>query len=617
MTVANRDNAHTPLSEAHLTVITLSRLFLMLLLFGLALPAQAELKRFGPSSNSNTFIRAEEAFRVTPSEEATGLRLEFHVTPGYYLYRDRFHFTAEGTGLTVGEPVFSAEGEWKEDASFGRVRVYHENVSVTLPLKGRGQVNVVWQGCADAGLCYPPQHEVMSFGDVAPVAADAATDRVTATTVAAQSTTLTTTALASLATKSRLAQLFLMFALGLGLAFTPCVLPMLPILAGLIARQHTGSALRGFLLALSYVLGVAAVYALTGFAVGMFGQQVSLPTLFQHPLVLGIFSLLFFTLALSLFGLFELRLPSALHNHFDGLSRRQKGGALAGSFLVGMFSALVVSPCISAPLFGVLLHISVTGDAVFGALSLFWMAIGMGVPLLLLGATEGRLLPKAGAWMNEVKTFFGFLLVFVATELLTRLVPAPVALGLYGICTAATGFWLWRLYAERNGLGLLLRGLAFCVLVYAAALVGGAASGGDDPLRPLAGLGGGTQAAKATAFIHIKTGADLDREIALAKSQGMPLMLDFYADWCVSCKVMERNVFRDAHVVPRLQKIRLVQADITANDADDRALLKRFSLFGPPALVFFDRKGEELSSAHLVGETDRAGFIAHLDKTGM
>lgn len=601
-----------------------------------AMPAQAELKRFGASSNQNTFIKAEEAFRLIASEDSKGLHLGFKVTPGYYLYRERFHFTAEQDGLSVGKPVFATQGEWKDDASFGRVQVYHEDVSVSLPLKGNGRVNVVWQGCADAGLCYPPQHEIISFGDATPAASTNARNasKSSVDLIAKKSAqenvavSITPTAALSTATaasstvlppenKNYFTELFLMFALGLGLSFTPCVLPMLPILAGIIARQHTNSALRGFLLALSYVLGVASVYALMGFAVAEFGQQVSLPTLFQHPLVLGVFSLLFFMLALSLFGLFELRLPHVLHNHFDNLSRRHQGGLFVGSFFIGAFSALVVSPCVSAPLFGVLLHISTSGDAAFGALSLFCLAMGMGVPLLVLGASEGRLLPKAGAWMHEVKTFFGFLLIIVATELLTRLVPAAVALGLYGICTAAIGFWLWRLYTRRNGVGLLLRGLAFSVLVYAAALITGAASGGDDPLKPLAGLSSQTQAAKATAFIRIKTSADLDREIAFAKAKGIPLMLDFYADWCLSCKVMERNVFRNPQIAPRLQKFHLVQADITANDKDDKALLQRFSLFGPPAIIFFDKNGDLLTTARLVGETDSAGFMAHLDKAGI
>lgn len=584
------------------------RFCLCLLTLLTTLPAQAALKSFVPAGNQHSFLKAEEAFRLLPSEEAGGLRLEFHVAPGYYLYRERFHFVAQNKNLTVGKPQFSVPGEWKDDPSFGRVRVYHEDVSMTLPLTGSGRVKIVWQGCADAGLCYPPQDQLLTFGDVRALATAAVADT--------ESTTAPLSLPAPEAT-GRLTQLFIMFALGLGLAFTPCVLPMLPILAGIIARQHTSSALRGFLLALSYVLGVAAVYALTGFVVGFFGQQINLPSWFQQPLVLMVFALLFFALALSLFGLFELRLPAALQSRFDGMSRRQQGGLLIGSFFIGVFSALVVSPCVSAPLFGVLLHISSTGDAAFGALSLFLLALGMGVPLLVLGATEGRLLPKAGAWMNEVKTLFGFLLLFVSAELLARLVPAAMALALYGVCTAAVGFWLWRLYQTHNGLALLLRGLAFCTLVYAAALIAGAASGGDSVLRPLAGFSNQTQAAQATPFVRIKNSDDLDREIAIATAKGQAVMLDFYADWCVSCKVMERNVFRDPQVAARLQKVHLLQADITANNADDRALLKRFSLFGPPALVFFDKNGAELSAARLAGETGSAEFLAHLDEYGL
>jgi thiol:disulfide interchange protein DsbD len=622
-----------------LSLFRFLRFLLPVLALLLAMPAQAELKRLVITGSQPSFLKAEEAFQLQTQESASGLQLKFHITPNYYLYLDRFHFLAEGAAadsLIIGQPTFSLPAEEKDDANFGRVQIFHHDVTVTLPLTGHGQVKIVWQGCADAGLCYPPQDQLVSFGAAPSTTSSTASpttpatisaEPVAAKTIIATSPALTspasvittpiTTAEPAPETRSRLVQLFLMFALGLGLAFTPCVLPMLPILAGIIARQHTRSALRGFLLALSYVLGVATVYALTGFVVGFFGEKINLPSLFQQPVVLGVFALLFFALALSLFGLFELRLPSTVQTRFDNMSRRQKSGALIGTFFVGIFSALVVSPCVSAPLFGVLLHISTTGDALFGALSLFWMAIGMGVPLLILGATEGRLLPKAGAWMNEVKNLFGFLLMFVAAELLTRLLPAPAALALYGICTAAIGFWLWQLYQRTNGLGLLLRSLAFCTLVYAAALIAGAASGGDDPLKPLATLSSGqSHAAKATEFVRIKNNADLDREVAAAKAKGQAVMLDFYADWCVSCKIMERHVFRDPRVAPHLQNMRLLQADITTNNADDRELLKRFSLFGPPALIFFDKNGEEISTARLVGETDSNGFLTHLAQSG-
>lgn len=590
------------------------RLVLCLFSLLLVLPAEAGLKSISSAASGSrpVFVPAAEAFQLVPSEEAQGLRLEFNVREGYYLYRDRFHFTSTDSRLKIGEPVFSLQGEWKDDPSFGRVRVYHEDVVVTLPLSGKGRVKVAWQGCADAGLCYPPQDQLVSFGEVEPEAAAPATIAAKAPVPDNKPAKVKSDSLSD-----RLLALLLMFSGGLLLSFSPCTLPMLPILAGIIARQHTSSALRGFFLALSYVFGVATVYALMGFVVGFFGQQVNLPGLFQQPVVLIVFALLFLALALSLFGLFELRLPAALQSRFDALSRRQKTGALGGSFMIGLFSALVVSPCVSAPLFGVLLKISTSGEALFGAALLFVMALGMGVPLLILGATEGRLLPKSGAWMDEVKFFFGLMLLFVAAELLTRMSSAPVALALYAFCTAATGFWLWRIGGTTNPLRLLLRALAFCVLVYAAALVGGAASGGDDPLRPLAQISSQSQAATATPFIRVKNTAELDAEIARAKADGKAVMLDFYADWCVSCKVMERNVFRKPEVAARLGQLRLLQADVTRNNADDQALLKRFSLLGPPTIVFYGRDGQELLPARLVGEKNARDFLAHLDEYGL
>ncbi|HEX4869216.1 MAG TPA: protein-disulfide reductase DsbD [Moraxellaceae bacterium] len=587
---------------------------LLLLVAALVLPATAPatgLRKIGDAGGGQpAFLRAEEAFQLVPSRTATGVTLAFEVTPGHYLYRDRFRFSAEGPGLTPGEPAFSAAGEWKDDPSFGRVRVYHESVTVTLPLRGEGRLRVRWQGCADAGLCYPPQEQVLAV-DARGVTA------VADTPAATRAGALTAGVATPEAPAGRATQWLVFFLMGLGLSLTPCVLPMLPILAGIIARQHTSSALRGLTLALAYVLGVATVYALLGGLVGYFGQQLNLASWLQRPVVLVPFAALFGVLALSLFGLFELRLPAALASRFHGLSQRQQGGALAGSYLMGLFSSLVVSPCVSAPLVGVLLHVSAVGSSAFGAVSLFLLALGMGVPLLLLGATEGRLLPKSGAWMNEVKTFFGLLLLFVGAELLSRVLPPPAALALYGACTAATGLWLWRLGGFGHGPGLLARAGGFAALVYAALLFTGAAAGGDDPLRPLAPLGGNAPASQPTPFVRIRTNADLDREIALARQEGKALMLDFYADWCVSCKLMERNVFRRPEVAARLAKLRLVQADVTANNEDDRALLRRFNLMGPPSIVFFDKDGNEMAQARLVGEKDADGFLAHLDSYGL
>lgn len=585
---------------------SLRYLLVLLLLTVTAAPAQAELKKLLPGNNQG-FLPAEQALRLETTEEATGLRLEFQVTPGHYLYKDRFRFEPQDKSLRTGKASFSTEGEWKDDPSFGRVRVFHESVVVTLPLQGHGRLKVGWQGCADAGLCYPPQDRLLNYGKTGSLPASRQASTITEEPLPPPQPPQTGTR----------TSLWLMLGAGLLLAFTPCVLPMLPILAGIIARQHTRSSLRGFLLALSYVTGVATTYALTGALVGMLGAQANLPLWFQHPVIIGLFAVFFVALALSLFGLFELRLPQALHGHVDALSRRQRGGALFGSWLMGVLSALVVSPCVSAPLAGVLLHISSTGDAAYGASALFLLAVGMGIPLLILGATEGRLLPKTGAWMAEVKTLFGFALLFVAGELLTRLLPPSAALAIYAAITAAVGLWLWRIGHHRNGLGLLVRGMSLAALFYSAALMVGASSGADDPFKPLARLDGRATSAQPTPFMPVRNSAELDREIATAQSRGQAVMLDLYADWCVSCKVMERQVFREARVAARLGKLHLLQADITANNPDDRELLKRFTLFGPPAMLFFGTDGKEIIAARLVGEKNADEFLAHLSRHGL
>lgn len=592
----------------------------LLLGLGGAVASADGLRRLQVAGNNPGLLPADQAFQILPIASATGVDIEFRIHPGYYLYQDRFHFEASSPGLSLGRPLFSATGEWKQDATFGRVRVHHRNLWVQLPLQGQGRLKVRWQGCADVGLCYPPQEQELTIpldAKPAALATPAAGDSMTTAKAQRPPATAPLPGLSQeLATHGRLLQLALIFVLGLGLAFTPCVLPMLPILAGVIARQHSSSAGRGFMLALFYVLGVATVYATMGFIAGLFGQQINLPALFQHPVVLTVFALLFLGLALSLFGFYELRLPSVLHNRFDALSRRPKGGALIGSYGIGLFSALVVSPCVSAPLLGLLLHVSRSGDAVFGALALFVMALGMGLPLLLLGASEGRLLPRAGAWMNEVKFFFGLLLLVVAASLFGRLLPAPFTLALYGFCAALAGLWLWRMELAAAW-RLLLQALGFCLLVYAGSLLLGAAAGAEDALRPLQPLSSARQSTRPTAFIRIHNSAELDAEIARARQAGRAVMLDFYADWCLSCKIMEQQVLRRPDIAARLSRLHLLQADITANNAHDRALLQRFQLLGPPSMIFFDKNGQPRREADLIGEKNARDFLAHLDQHGL
>jgi thiol:disulfide interchange protein DsbD len=592
--------------------------------------AMAGLKLFSSSTSSRpSFLPAEQAFSLDSDVTPDGRTLHFHITPGYYLYRDRFHFEAQSTGLTL-TPQFARDGDWKDDPSFGHIQVYHQDIYVVLKASGNGKVKITWQGCADAGLCYPPQSRVMEISGPAaasttPAAVEADTGPVLAAVSAAPlivPTPLPAHPSASAGNKSpaplpgffhsrsRAYVLLGMLGLGLLLAFTPCVLPMLPIVSGIIARQHTQSALRGFLLSLAYVLGVASTYALTGMLIGLFGASANLPALFQHPAVLVFFSILFVALALSMFGLYELQLPQGLQNHFDGLSRKARGGQYIGSYIMGFFSALVVSPCVSAPLASVLLYISTTGDAGFGALALFNMGIGMGIPLLILGATEGRFMPQAGEWMVRVKVFLGIMLLGVAILLLGRILPGPVDLLLWAALATVSAVWLGALEPVQPGVGHLWKGLGVLLLIYSTVLIVGAATGNDDPVKPL-GRFGSAPATGHVAFKHLKTTADLQAAISQASAEHKTLMLDFYADWCVSCKLMERNVFSDDKVAAIMNGYTLVQADITANDSDDHALLDRFTLAGPPAILFF-RSGQELVQERVVGEMNTEEFLTRL-----
>jgi thiol:disulfide interchange protein DsbD len=593
----------------------------LLLALATALPAEAGLKLFPGPGNERHFLPADQAFTLSTEASAEGLQLHFRVTPGYYLYRGRFHFEPQVASLHL-TPIFARDGESKDDPNLGHVEVYHQDIDITLKATGSGDIRVTWQGCADAGICYPPQSRLISLPAAGqPSAADTGPAASTFSPAAAPGITADNDGSAQNApsffhTRNKAAILLILFGLGLGLAFTPCVLPMLPILSGIIARQHTRSARRGFLLSLSYVLGMATTYALTGLLFARFGAAANLPVWFQHPAVLIVFSLIFIALALAMFGLYELQLPAGLRNHFDGLSRKAEGGQYIGSYVMGFFSALVVSPCVSAPLTGVLLYISTTGNAAFGALALFVMALGMGVPLLILGSTEGRFLPKAGDWMIRIKIFFGIMLLGVAVLLLGRILPGPITLLLWAALATVSAVWLGALEPVQPGSGHLWKGLGVLTLIYAAVLVVGAATGNEDPLMPLsrfANVSLTTSAQQpATSFRPVKTSADLDAVVREAAASNKTVMLDFYADWCVSCKLMARNVFTDARVAAVMGKLVLVQADVTRADAEDRALLDRFGLAGPPAILFF-RNGQELRASRVEGEMGADEFLARLN----
>jgi thiol:disulfide interchange protein DsbD len=589
----------------------------------------------------------------------------YEIAEGYYMYRERFHFAA--TGARLGEPKIPA-GKVHFDENFSKnVETYHNGVTIRIPVEGNGPftLNVTGQGCADKGLCYPPQEAqaqlVAGAGAgvspgaaggkpgaaapvVAPSAAGAPADSTSANSKAATSSqdgrvaagplalppavpapsAITTGSASSAQTPApqaapqsdlagissilkggRLLAIVPAFILlGLGLAFTPCVLPMVPILSSIIVGEGGQvPRARGFILSLSYSLGMAIVYTLLGVAAGLLGEGLS--AALQNPWVLGGFGILMVAMALSMFGFYELQMPGSLQTRLAGASGRQKSGKLAGAFAMGAISALIVGPCVAAPLAGALVYISQTRDVLVGGAALFSMAVGMSVPLLLVGVSAGSLLPRAGAWMDSVKRFFGVLMLAMALWLVSPVLPGLVQMLLWAALLIGYGAYLLR---RRGAWASMAAGLVFAVL--GAVQLVGAASGGRDALAPLAHLRGAPQA--GLAFTRIKTVDQLDA--ALANTGGKTVILDFYADWCVSCKEMEKLTFPDPSVKAKLANTLLLQADVTANDEADKALLKRFGLFGPPGIILFDRSGHEIADGRVIGYQDKGKFLGSLQR---
>jgi len=562
------------------------------------------------------FLPPKEAFQVTATAEgADKIRVDFLIAPAYYLYRHRFNFaidTATGSpGASLGNAAIP-EGEWKEDEFFGRQQVYYSAVSVTVPVsRAPGEALTLplvigLQGCADAGLCYPPEKRRLSV--TLP-----ATDR--AATLPADSGGFVSEQdrLAALIKDGSLPLvLATFFGLGLLLAFTPCVLPMVPILSGIIAGQGNVTTGRAFSLSLSYVLGMATVNTLAGIAAASAGAQVQ--ALFQQPWIITVFALLFVVLAASMFGLFTLQLPAALQTRLADVSNQQRAGTYGGVAVMGALSALIVTACVAPPLFAALAVIAQTGDVLRGGTALFVMSLGMGAPLLVIGTSAGRLLPKAGAWMDTVKKLFGVLMLAVSAWMLARIVPEPFALVLWAIPAFAAAVVLWIDIQPKSWRGWLGRSIGVIFGLYGLVLLAGLALGGRDPLSPIPQW---SAPQSALEFKKFKTVADLDREIAAASAAGKPMMLDFYADWCVSCKEMERYTFTDATVQSVLAGAVLLKADVTANDEADQALLQRFGIFGPPTIAFWNTEGVELNRFRVVGfmKADEFANVARLAQT--
>lgn len=604
------------------------------------LTERSPLSQFSADAGEQRFLPVDEAFVFSAVQDGQRLLVRWQMPDGYYLYRERFAFKPEdAAALTLGVAELPA-GKTKVDDYFGEMEVYYHAVDASLPLQRAGaasgttRVGITYQGCADAGLCYPPETKWADV-DVGLLAVGAGSAAVgsggagsgdasgvdggngTASGASAGGTTPVTEEgiLAASLSGSWLAALALFYVAGLGLAFTPCVLPMVPILSSIVVGS-AGSRAGALSLSFAYVIGMAVTYALFGVLIGLFGASLNLQAAFQSPGVLTGFAVIFVALSASMFGFYELQLPASLQTRLAALSDGRTG-TLAGVAVMGAASALVVSPCISAPLAGALIYLSTTGDAVRGGAALLALGLGMGTPLLLVGAGGGHLLPRAGAWMNQVKAVFGVLLLAVALWLVERLLPASLAVAAWGVLLIGCGVYLGALdFSGKNSGGArLVQTVGVVALLWGLILNIGAASGATDPLAPLARFAGGHGSASQSLEPAFRNVSGLDGVAqAVAESPGRPAMLDFYADWCIACKVMERRVFPDPRVAPLLADMTLLRADVTANNAVDQALLDAYGLAGPPSFVFFDANGREIVALRAQGEKDVEALVAHLER---
>lgn len=578
-------------------------------------------------------LQPDEAF----SYEAIGVSsdtilVRFTAQPGYYLYRDKFAFRVVGdSGFEVRE-VSMPQATIKDDPEFGLVEVYYDQIEVPVRVsRPAGQERTItleadYQGCRDGDICYPPQTSRVDL--LMSAAAEATRQALSSKTTAqpgAAFDSYSGTAGQPASEQDKLAQLllnnpagalFAFFIAGLLLAFTPCVFPMVPILSGIIAGQgERMNTVRAFWLSLVFVLAMAVTYTIAGVLAGLFGQN--LQALFQNPWILSFFIAIFIALALSMFGFFELQLPGRLQTGLTQASNRQKGGSLTGVAVMGFLSALIVGPCVAPPLAAALIVIGASGSAVLGGSALFALSMGMGVPLILFGMSAGKLVPKAGVWMDAIKAGFGIGLLALAIWMLERIVQGPVILLLWGILAIASGVYLGaleRIPDGASGWRRLRKSLGLVLLLLGSMEIIGAAAGGDDWMKPLKGIraGGPGVAVEHVTFHRIKSIADLDAAVARANQAGKPAMLDFYADWCVECLRMERNTFMEPEVQALFKQIQPLQADVTANDATDKALMRAYGIIGPPSMLFFDRHGKELRNFRLVGYFEPQEFAAHL-----
>lgn len=585
--------------------------------------------------NDTELLTAEMAFpaeAVMPS--AATIEVQFSIVDGYYLYKKKFAYRSTTEGISLGEPTYP-ESLVVEDEYFGTSHTFRGLTLISVPVTGFKpgdslQLSVDYQGCADIGVCYPPAtHElVVDTSNVQPAAGvigNAENSLTTQTSTMAAGTAVSEQDRLSkqLGSASLWLNAGTFFVLGLLLAFTPCVLPMVPILSSLIVGQGesitTG---RAFRLSLVYVLAMALTYTIAGVLIGLSG--VNLQVFFQNPWILGAFALLFVALAAAMFGLYELQLPSFMQNKLNTVANKQQSGSFGGVAVMGFLSALIVGPCVTAPLVGALIYIADTGDALIGGVALFSLSMGMGAPLLLMGASAGKWLPHTGPWMIKIKQLFGFMLIGLAIYMLTRVLPASITAPMFAVLIIMASVFFGALDSLNNtstGWQRFSKGISVAAALYGVALLVGSFTGNPNYVEPLKGFsasavegGSNRQPTEELEFARIKTVADLNAAVAKASSQNKTVMLDFYADWCVSCKVIEAEVFANSNVQAQLHNTVTIQADVTANDDDDKALMKHLNVFAPPTIIWFNTDGQEIPGARLVGDDFNANdFAAHIN----
>ncbi|AYK22645.1 MULTISPECIES: protein-disulfide reductase DsbD [Pseudomonadaceae] len=546
------------------------------------------------------FLPVDEAFTLHVEQpDAGGVVLRWDIAPGYYLYQERLRFA----GLAPGTEPQLPPGEPYHDEYFGDSRIYRDSLEVQLPDANIASLELGWQGCADAGLCYPPQTRTVDLGGSStppstPVQAD---DQALASGLQQQSLGWS---------------LLIFFGLGLLLAFAPCSLPMLPILAGIVVGSQAGPR-RGMALAGAYVFSMALVYAALGVVAALLGAN--LQGWLMQPWLIASFAGLFVLLSLPMFGFFELQLPAGLRDRLEQAGRQRRGGSLAGASALGVLSGLLVGPCMTAPLAAALLYIAQSGDALNGGLVLFALGLGIGTPLVLLVTVGNRFLPKPGPWMDRVKVSFGFLFLVAALYVLRPLLSDPLWVGLWGALLVVGASGLLHLSRELVRHQALSRAVASLAGIWGVALLLGAAGGAQDVLRPLGVFTGSVASSQGAEPAHVFVGfsepADLDRELAAARAAGQWVLVDYYADWCVSCKVMEKEVFGDAQVQAALTGVRILRPDVTQTDPASRELLNRYQVMGPPTLLFIGPDGEERRTQRITGEVDANQFLNRWNQT--